>query len=809
MATESIEAHSEGSAVGVDAVLQNSCENGSGCGSTAAAPAAAPHARVGKRTSDVELRGLMDKMRERCEVLESVPAPALTDAGSRGVDASALATDTPAVSLASTASTGGAAASAAGVASAASAPSATAGAGRPAPRKLREGDDLRDWMQRMQGRCEVLESVPAPAAADARADEAAVAKPAAPNAQAKERPSLLGAGDGEDLQNWMARLRERCEVLESVPCPATADAVAAEPVAAKGGVSSAAVAATRSRFGNAGGYAVAAESGTGESNRGRACRTEGSPSHRLGGRRGLDLLAPLSRDERERVWSQLLPVSEGSASSSMMVPPALGELLSGTGGGCKEEGGEDVLFEAATPTAPGKSSLARAFCLKHLAWLGRAPEAPRGAAERRALLALAQLLRYHHPAAALALEAPCRQAGYGDLAGAFAAVCTSCGMAVSLWESMFETSEQQAEGEDGDGVSSPVNADAQAESLRFVCDIAVLEEDELLLFFLVVVLLSEIELEPGVKFAQLEDRIRGALSLGALATSADLEKVRIRAVAARELAQATPVSLRATLDATSVSVAVVGALGVPGSIGVCAVAPEEVLHHTHGTPPGEWRLIVVDARMRESSVALPVCLRLARAQHNQRRQVLKEMPEDASIHLCLLGDAAPAPGDDAYELARYLVGPGALRRHVSLVDGGWPAVERLAASLGLDLLPVEADDAPDASERVAAAAATAAVVAQRASEVAAETAVDVAGHLASATVSATEAAASAGSRMAQMAWAGAGRAWGSFLSRTATEPSAEETGKETDACNSEKTTDASASAEKQEDGAVGPVFKGQ
>merc|ERR1712039_970751 len=88
---------------------------------------------------------------------------------------------------------------------------------------------------------------------------------------------------------------------------------------------------------------------------------------------------------------------------------------------------------------------------------------------------------------------------------------------------------------------------------------------------------------------------------------------------------------------------------------------------------------------------LPLCMRIGPAQHDEQRQSLREMPIEDSIHLCLMADGPPTPGDDAFELCRYLAGPRVRRKHVSVVAGGWPAVEELARELKLDLMPTDTD----------------------------------------------------------------------------------------------------------------------
>jgi len=68
--------------------------------------------------------------------------------------------------------------------------------------------------------------------------------------------------------------------------------------------------------------------------------------------------------------------------------------------------------------------------------------------------------------------------------------------------------------------------------------------------------------------------------------------------------------------------------------------------------------------------------------------MLRDLPFEESIHLCLMGDGPAVPGDEAFELCRHLVGQGQ-RAHISLVDGGWPALEELADTLRLHLMPLD------------------------------------------------------------------------------------------------------------------------
>ena len=75
-------------------------------------------------------------------------------------------------------------------------------------------------------------------------------------------------------------------------------------------------------------------------------------------------------------------------------------------------------------------------------------------------------------------------------------------------------------------------------------------------------------------------------------------------------------------------------------------------------------------------VALPVCLRPT----SSLDEFLADLPEDRAIHLCFVGD------DEAEVLEICL---RLKLRHVSMVDGGWRALEEMIGALGLELLPSE------------------------------------------------------------------------------------------------------------------------
>jgi len=217
---------------------------------------------------------------------------------------------------------------------------------------------------------------------------------------------------------------------------------------------------------------------------------------------------------------------------------------------------------------------------------------------------------------------------------------------------------------------------------------------------------------------------RDVLSLASLSSCSSEEVVR-HVVTAHSLSDATPLSLLGALpeehDAD-------GRL----SQAMCVVAPAELLHHVYHRPSRDWKLVCVDARMRTSTLSLPVCVRLEQIAHTQRRQILRDMPYEDCVHVCLMGDGPPVPGDDAFELYRHLLGSKARRRHVSIVAGGWEVVQELAVSLKLHL--VAADDLiiPDAT-----IADTAGRVADATSDTLDELKAGAARHVAKATEKAT------------------------------------------------------------------------
>lgn len=521
-------------------------------------------------------------------------------------------------------------------------------------RSQKSDDELRDWMDAQRSKCSTVESTPASTSADVQSTERG-------SGESVRRPSEQRFRDTEHLQEFMERRRTECTVLESSPAESATDA-RADTFSRQQGESS------LTMF-----HSLAVTN---------VHETPDASSAVLGGALTADEVCALrakvreggavSRVNRAQLWQSVLvhPPEDATGSSasppfdSCDSPPALARLLAG-----------DNALASLTP----------AFSRKCLAWLPTRPESPEDHAEheRWVFLAMSQTLRYHFPHETTTLARICKDAGH-SLAEALHTACNSCGMPMSLRDLIFELPDS----EDFPG---------GAEALLTLCDSAVLE-DEMLVFCVAVVLLSQI---PDGDFEDVVESMRSAITLVALAMHVD--DVASCLERARDVARTTPSSLLALPLGKEL-------LDFP----VAAVSAREVLSHTHERPPKEWRFLAVDARMRESATCLPVCLQLPRVQQTKRRQILQETANDEDIHLCLFGDSDPRPGEDAFELCRFLLGPGARRRHISVVKGGWPALEELAKSLQFHLMPTDMGvgkretpvfgDAATAASDVAAAA---------------------------------------------------------------------------------------------------------
>jgi len=323
------------------------------------------------------------------------------------------------------------------------------------------------------------------------------------------------------------------------------------------------------------------------------------------------------------------------------------------------------------------------------------------------------------PAAASAIDATSKAAGFG-LGECLQAVS---GEPLQLLESMLSC----ARGPESDAT-------------LWLCDMAVMEGPDLFLVATAIALLAAAApQQPGLGYEQLVYHLQAELNVGSTGVAAGKDGMAELVTTVRSLLESTPTSLKNTLKGDTEEAA---RLNLP----LCAVTAEEVLLHTFGRPPSCWRFQVVDARMRVDEFVLPVGLRLETCQHHRRRQLLREMPCDDSIHVCIMAEGPPCPGDDAYELGRSLAGGTIARAHVSIVDGGWPAVRELAASRGHELMPaaamepVVAPPASTASDGLKQAAAAVTEASSRAAEQVGP---------------AIETAAAVAQRM----WAGASSAW--------------------------------------------------
>ena len=121
---------------------------------------------------------------------------------------------------------------------------------------------------------------------------------------------------------------------------------------------------------------------------------------------------------------------------------------------------------------------------------------------------------------------------------------------------------------------------------------------------------------------------------------------------------------------------------------ICRVAADEVLQHIYERPSMDWRLVVLDARHKsQPDMALPVCLRVEEMMETQ-------LPRDEQIHLCIVGDDL----NHAQMLAEHLVTQQMC--HISVVEGGWEAIEHLVAALGLELLPPSPQKEPKDGDKL-------------------------------------------------------------------------------------------------------------
>lgn len=368
---------------------------------------------------------------------------------------------------------------------------------------------------------------------------------------------------------------------------------------------------------------------------------------------------PLRRGLRSRVWAELLQVEDEAESDDELASQAAPEEL------------VQLLTTGCTACDDGYiHRLAAAFTARHM--MGACAGQDPAQAQRTDIClfaALAQLLRYHDPSVAKSIETI-----GSSIADSLPLVLASlCGGTVGVARLLLTRS---TEGEDG--------------SLLLMCDLMIMEGQEIAIMpFLIATLLLRLVVPPQATFEQLRHRVRREVfgSLGRRDAS-----VICRCMAhARDLCKMTPLTLSTALRPG-------GLASTRVHLPICPVAPDEALHHVYESPGGDWRLVIVDVRTKRSRHALPVCLRLTTIE--DKLSVLEEMPSEDSIHLCFMGDGPPRPKDDAYELAMHLMKAPSFRRHVSVIDGGWPVVMSLAQTLGLDLVRLDpVDDPPPPTPR--------------------------------------------------------------------------------------------------------------
>lgn len=584
-----------------------------------------------------------------------------------------------------------------------------------------------------------FESQPEAPSADASARAAAVAAMPAADAQgtggnatgssavptAFRPPHRKGHTSNDELRGWMARLRGECQVLENSQVARMRDGyevLEGGPELPAADVHSCAGDGSARSLAPSGGIAAAA----GSAELAAAATTE--PAAALAKAEAAECFSsptfaerPLTVEQRDRYWASMLreelkgvkdeddealprSLSRLLLGGIEKAPAAVGAVFDMAADDSDEdvsddEGAERVLFDAAqvasnvdAPAALGQPRLAAAFAAKYFPWLSL----PLAATDDRPLpifRVLSQLLRYHCPAAAIAVESASAVATVGPLEGGIADVAQAA--RELSWALSVAVAGNSRSGKVGHSVCDTLLGGSDRDALLVFCDTVVADGHPALPLFAMVLLLAELAPEPGESLERLGARLRGAEGLGGVGAQG-VQGVHRCLMGAKALLQATPVSL--LIEALGGGM-VGDQVPLPGrsperSImpSMCIVSPAEVLHHTYERPSSAWRLVVVDVRMRPGAWALPICVRLRQAQHAKRKQMLLDMPYEEQIHLCLMGDAPPAPGEDAYQLCKYLVGPKARRRHVSVVDGGWPAVEELTKTLHLDLLPL-GDDA--------------------------------------------------------------------------------------------------------------------
>lgn len=286
-----------------------------------------------------------------------------------------------------------------------------------------------------------------------------------------------------------------------------------------------------------------------------------------------------------------------------------------------------------------RTRMATAFTEKYLAYLRFEKD--------HLLLVISMLLRYHHPAVLAELSKGLD--------------CTLDELSRKLGPLQFLLGEM-AEAEAGQEC---------LEGLWELCSFSLDHRSEVIVLFQLLAALARpfVRVDPGPE------------SFRSLLQEAD------------EMLKATPRSVLFSLSTRPTGPSGPHVAAVQRGLGCCGclrVAPDEVLQHVYERPTVDWKLVVVDLRDTgggEHCLGLPVCIRLGQMLRRPFRveEILEVLPQDQAIHLCLVDDE---PEEDQAILCDQL---SRKVRHISVVDGGWKALEEMILALGLELLPSEND----------------------------------------------------------------------------------------------------------------------
>lgn len=603
--------------------------------------------------SSADLAEVLRRRREGCAEFESQPGDSVADAASAVADRRASSDeDAGAADVQSTEARAGTAEGAAMLGlSSRSAPSVEPR--RPSHRARTSDEEFHSWLAKMRGRCTVLESTPQSTVADALWNQQAggstpsdatvlESKPAGSVADARWEAGA-GSPSSRSLATGSVGGAKK-EIEGRGPAAPLLPQMPFSPEPRTKRPSAATTACNGGRNEDTDRPPGAAE--TAQPSLGPDSKLEGAPSEEV----------PLPPELRHEAWSQQLQSEAGARrahlrAESGVVAAIAARLAAGRAG--------------AAPTAEDKQ-LAAVFVDKHCSWLDAPPDGNTSGDIAPAFDMLAQLLRYHSPPAAVAIQGLTQDLPLGRV------LHRCCGGHTGLLRLLL-------------------GAPSEAEAAVYLLDCAALGEHETLLLFVAATLMIQVSWPRAgspedcaeLLRKEFDTHLRGAGTSNArAATAASVEQ-------ARDLHEATPLSLHSRLACLALSAhgaARPSILTLP----VCFISPDEVLRHVYERPTGSWRLVVVDIRRQRSTSALPVCMRLGANQ--DRREFLQGLPYGAAIHLCLLGDRTPSPGEEAFELCRFMLSEKVLRSHVSVAEGGWPIIEEFVRSAGLELMPVEPDD---------------------------------------------------------------------------------------------------------------------